>query len=139
MTDAPHAGEADQDTRRAQRLPYCVAATKVIFVLALLRLFAGPMTKDLLDEELLPMPTWEWALCALTPAILIYLARRPENWVALAGERTFLMIALSFYLLYALAFAAFQGVWILWIGVAAGLGGFAGIWYLNRREPARAR
>ncbi|MFD3313092.1 hypothetical protein [Streptomyces sp. NPDC058694] len=139
MTEAPRQGEADHNTQRAGRLPYGVAAVKLVFILAVLRLFAGPMTKDLLDEELLPMPTWEWALCALTPPILIYVARRPEDWGRLSGERTFLRISLVFYALYALAFAVFQGVWILWIAVAAGFGSLAWIRHLDSREHTRAQ
>ncbi|MBV1938384.1 hypothetical protein KUF83_17700 [Streptomyces sp. BV286] len=138
MTTDPHSGEADQATVRARRLPYGVASVKVIFVLALCRMFAAPMTKELLGEELLAMPTWEWSVCALTPGILIYLTRRPADWAQLTAERFFLRIALSFYFLYALAFAVFQGVGILWIAVAASIGGFAAITYLNRREQNRA-
>ncbi|MFJ4832888.1 hypothetical protein ACIP79_23735 [Streptomyces sp. NPDC088747] len=137
MTDTSRAEEVDQDARRSRRLAYGIAAAKVIFVLALLRLFAGPMSRDLLDEELLPMPTWEWVLCALTPSLLIHQARRPANWAELAGERTFLRIALSCYLLYALAFAMFQDVRILWIAVAAGLIGFGQIWRLDGKEDNR--
>ncbi|MGW3724963.1 hypothetical protein [Streptomyces sp. NPDC000851] len=115
-----------------------MAAVKVIFVLAVFRVLATPFTKDFLGDELLPMPTWEWSLCALTPVILICLVRRRDDWARVAGERTFLKIALTFYLLYALAFVVFQGEWILWIAVAASLGGFAGLHHVNRGESADA-
>ncbi|ELP64270.1 hypothetical protein ACKI1I_35115 [Streptomyces turgidiscabies] len=138
MTDVPGTGEADQSNARASRFLYGMAAVKVVFILALLRMFAGPMTKDFFDEELISMPTWEWALCSLTPGIMVFLARRPQNWARLADERNFLRIPLSFYLLYGLAFAVFQGMWILWIAVAASLGAFVGIRYLNGKEAAHA-
>ncbi|MEU0679248.1 hypothetical protein [Streptomyces albogriseolus] len=115
-------------------LSYGIAGVKVVFILAVFRLLAGPFTEDILGEELLPMPTWEWSMCSVTPVVLLWLARRPADWGALSGERMFLRIALTFYLLYALAFALFQGEWTLWLGVAAGLGGLAGIQYLDRRE-----
>ncbi|WP_367042392.1 hypothetical protein [Streptomyces sp. Je 1-332] len=111
---------------------------KVILLLGLLRLFAGPMSEDFLGDELLPPPTWEWSLCALTPGLLIYLARSPEDWEALRGERTMIQVALCLYLLYALSFAIVQNVLILWIAVAACLAGFAGMWHLNRKERLRA-
>lgn len=138
MTDAPRAGEADQASPRAPRPLYGMAAVKVVFVLAVLRAFAAPFTKDFFDEELVSMPTWEWVLCSLTPGILVYLARRPEDWAGLANERNFLRIPLSFYFLFALAFAVLQGVWILWIAVAATIGAFLGIRYLNSKEAAHA-
>ncbi|MEH0423976.1 hypothetical protein [Streptomyces sp. B21-083] len=136
MTDIPRDGEAEQANLRPLSLLYGMAAVKVVFILALLRLFAGPMTKDFFDKELISMPTWEWALFSLTPGILVFLARRPQDWAWLSSERNFLRIPLSFYFLYGLAFAVFQGVWILWISVAASVGAFAGIRYLNSKEAA---
>jgi hypothetical protein len=116
-----------------------VAAVKVLFVLAVLRVLAGPFTEDAFGRELLPMPTWEWTLCSASPVLLIYLARRPEDWKTLAGERTYLRIFLAFYLLWALAFAVFRGEWILCIAVAASLAGFAGMHRLNRKESTYTR
>ncbi|MFI9153659.1 hypothetical protein [Streptomyces sp. NPDC053367] len=139
MTDADPFQNANDSAARTRRLYYGMAATKVIFILAVLRVLAGPFTKDVFDSELLPMPTWEWSLCSVSPVLLVYLARRPDDWETLSGERTYLKIFLAFYLLWALAFAVFQGEWILWIAVAAGLAGFAGMHRLNRREPADAR
>ncbi|WP_409236976.1 hypothetical protein [Streptomyces sp. PA5.6] len=124
---------------RDRRLSIGVLAFRWIFVLALLRMFATPATKDFFDEELLPSPTWEWALCSLTPGLLIWLARAPEDWRRLEDERSLLRIALAFYFLYALAFALGQNVLVLWIAVAASLAGFAGMWHLNRKEPSRVR
>lgn len=138
MTDQKRAAEADEGDRRTQWIAYGLGAVKLIFVLALFRLFAGPMTKDLLGDEMLPMPTWEWSLCALTPGLLVYLLRRPADWGHLSGELTILKWALRFYLVYGLAFALFQGVWVLWIAVLAGAGGLAGIWKLERRELTSA-
>ncbi|NEA68966.1 hypothetical protein [Streptomyces sp. SID12488] len=138
MTDAPRAREADPANLRAPRFLYGLAAVKVVFVLAVLRAFAAPFTKDFFDEELISTPTWEWAICSLTPGVLVFLARRPEDWAGLAYERNFLRIPLGFYFIYALAFAVLQGVWILWIAVAASIGTFAGIRYLNGKEAAHA-
>ncbi|CAL9523811.1 hypothetical protein [Streptomyces sp. enrichment culture] len=139
MTDPQPADHADEGVRSAHWLPYGVAAVKIVFILVVFRSMVGPFTEDFFDEELLPMPTWEWSLCSVTPGILIHLARRPEIWAQLAGERMFLRIALTFYLLYALAFALGQGEWILWIAVAASVGGFGGMLYLDRRNPADVR
>ncbi|WAL97187.1 hypothetical protein [Streptomyces sp. Je 1-369] len=124
---------------RDRRLNIGVAAFRWIFVLALLRMFATPATKDFFDEELLPSPTWEWALCSLTPGLLIWLARAPKDWRRLEGERSLLRIALALYFLYALAFALGQNVLVHWIAVAASLAGFAGMWHLNRKEQPSAR
>lgn len=139
MTDQQQPEETIEGDQRTQRIAYGLGAVKWIFVLALVRLFVGPMTKDLFDNELLPMPTWDWSLCALTPGILVFLCRRPSDWQHLSGELTILRWALRFYLIYGLAFALFQGVWVLWIAVAAGIGGLIGIWKLERREPTNVR
>ncbi|MET8684250.1 hypothetical protein ABZV77_08540 [Streptomyces sp. NPDC004732] len=137
-TERGEGSQQDRDERRDRRLTIGVAAFRWIFVLALLRMFATPATKDFFDEELLPSPTWEWALCSLTPGLLIWLARRPADWRKLADERSFLRIALAFYFCYALAFAIGQDVRVLWIAVAASLAGFAGMWHLNRKEQPSA-
>ncbi|MFH8613263.1 hypothetical protein ACH4D5_37925 [Streptomyces sp. NPDC018029] len=134
----PPAESGAWSDRQARRLAFGVVAFRWIFVLALLRMFATPATKDFFDEELVPWATWEWSLCSLTPGLLIWWARRPEDWKELSGERSLVRIALVFYLLYALAFALAQGVWVLWIAVAASLAGLAGMWHLNRKEQARA-
>jgi hypothetical protein len=139
MTDPQSAGNVDEPARRAHWLPYGVAAVKIVFILVVFRAMVGPFTEDLFDKELLPMPTWEWSLCSITPGILIYVAGHFGIWAQLAGERMFLRIALSFYLLYALVFAVTQDEWVLWIAVAAGVGGFAGILHLDHREPIDAR
>ncbi|EMF27810.1 hypothetical protein H114_17103 [Streptomyces gancidicus BKS 13-15] len=67
------------------------------------RYFATPFTKDMFGETLLPLPTWEWTACSITPTLLIWLARRPTDWATLSAERTILRIALTFHLLYGLA------------------------------------
>ncbi|MES5824394.1 hypothetical protein [Streptomyces sp. RG80] len=141
MTDqkrTPESHGTDGTDRRTRLVAYGVGAVKWVFVLALFRLFAAPMTKDLLGDEKLPMPTWEWSLAALTPGIVLYLLRRPADWEQLSGELTIFTWALRFYLVYGLAFALFQGVWVLWIAVLAGIGGLAGIWKLERRELTSA-
>ncbi|MEW2118467.1 hypothetical protein AB0945_25420 [Streptomyces sp. NPDC005474] len=138
MTEHTSAKDADEGDRRALRIAYGTGAVKIVFIVALLRFFAGPMTKDLLNDELLPMPTWEWSLFALTPAILIFVARRPRDWDGLADSLTFIRWILGFYLVYALVFATFQGKWVLWIAVLASLGSLAGMWHLNRRERVHA-
>ncbi|MFJ5776081.1 hypothetical protein [Streptomyces sp. NPDC093094] len=131
--------DAPRDPRHALRLAYGLGAVKVIFMLALFRMLAAPFTKDFFGEALLPMPTWEWSLCSLSPLALLYAARRRADWAMLAGERFFLKIILTFYLLWALPFAVLQGEWVLWIAVAVALAGFAGMYRLNRRETVPAR
>ncbi|PWI17427.1 hypothetical protein DI272_27155 [Streptomyces sp. Act143] len=138
MTDQQRPKDTSEGDQRTQRIAYGLGAVKWIFVLALIRLFAGPMTKDLFNNELLPMPTWEWSLCSLTPGILVFLCRRPSDWRYLSSELTILKWALRFYLIYGLAFALFQGVWVLWIAVAASISGLVAIWKLEQREPAHA-
>jgi hypothetical protein len=115
-----------------------VAGFNVIFIVAVLRVFATPASQDLFEKELLPWPTWEWSLCALTPGLLIWLARSPEDWKELADERFFIKITLTFYLLWAVAFAVSQNISVLWVAVAASLGAFAGMWRLNRKERLAA-
>ncbi|MEU1051259.1 hypothetical protein ABZ397_01610 [Streptomyces sp. NPDC005876] len=137
MAEEPTAEQAGQ-ARRSQRIAYGVGAVKVVFVLALFRLFAAPMSKDLLGKELLPMPTWEWSLCSVTPVVLIYLLRRPSDWMYLRGERTILRIALCFYLVYGAVFALAQGEKVLWVSVFAGIGGLWGLRELARRGLANA-
>jgi hypothetical protein len=139
MTDSQPAGNVDESAHRAHWLPYGVATVKILFILVVFRAMVGPFTKDVFDEALLPMPTWEWSLCSVTPVVLIFLARRPGLWTELASERMFLRIALSFYLLYALTFALAQGEWVLWIAVTAAASGFGGILYLDRRGSADVR
>jgi hypothetical protein len=138
MTEQARAKDADEADRRALLIAYGVRTVKIVFIVALLRFFAGPMTKDLLGDELLSMPTWEWSLCSLTPVILIFVARRSQDWDGLADSLTFIRWVLGFYLAYALVFATFQGMWVLWIAVLASLSGFGGIWHLNRGERVHA-
>jgi hypothetical protein len=126
--------QAGADDQKVPLLSYGVAGVKVVFALAVFRALAGPFTEDIFGEEWLPMPTWEWSACSATPIVLLWLARRPADWGSLSAEKMFLKIMLAFYLLYSLAFALLQGEWVLWLGVAAGLGGLSGIQYLNHRE-----
>ncbi|MFE9973456.1 hypothetical protein ACFYRD_22550 [Streptomyces hirsutus] len=138
MSEQNQGMESNERDRQAQRIAYGVGIAKLALLVALLRLFSTPMTKELFGNELLPMPTWEWSLLATTPGILIYLARRPEDWQRLSHDLTIIKWALCFYLTYGLAFATFQGEWVLWFAVLTCSGGLAGIWYLNRRELTRA-
>ncbi|MFD5375908.1 hypothetical protein ACFWJE_16075 [Streptomyces griseoincarnatus] len=141
MKESDSMTEPRQTSAEDQKVPllyYCVAGGKAVFVLAVFRVLAGPFTEDVFGEELLPMPTWEWVVFSVTPLIILWLARRPVDWEALSGERMFFRIALTFYLLYALTFSLFQGEWILLVGVAAGLSGLSGIYYLNHRESSDA-
>ncbi|MFF5159867.1 hypothetical protein ACFY3N_27205 [Streptomyces sp. NPDC000348] len=134
MTEQAPAAQPDNQGDRERRIAYGVGAVKWIFLLALLRLLITPMSDELLGDELLPMPTWEWSLFSITPGILIYLLRRPRDWQQLSNDLTIVNWSLRFYLLYGLAFAVLQGVGVLWISVLAGTAGLAGIWRLNRRE-----
>ncbi|MFJ6069868.1 hypothetical protein ACIQFU_03330 [Streptomyces sp. NPDC093065] len=116
-------------------LPYGVAGVKIVFILAVFRLLSTPFSEEMFGEQWLPMPTWDWALASATPTLLVLLARRPVDWSALSGELTILRIALTFYLVYGLAFAALQGKAVLWASVLAGLVGLVAIHLLNRKEP----
>lgn len=134
MTEQTPAMQPDSQDARERRIAYGVGAVKWIFLLALLRLLITPMSDELLGDELLPMPTWEWSLFSITPGILIYLLRRPRDWQRLSNDLTIINWSLRFYLLYGLAFAVLQAVWVLWIAVLAGTAGLVGIWRLNRKE-----
>ncbi|MET7406707.1 hypothetical protein [Streptomyces parvulus] len=131
MTQIRDAGEAHSGV---PWLHYGVAGVKIVFVLAVFRLFSTPFSEEMLGEQWLPMPTWDWAVASVTPLLLIVLARRPTDWAALSGEQTILRIALVFYLVYGLAFAAFQGEKVLWVSVAASLAGLVAMGLLNREE-----
>ncbi|MCI3246551.1 hypothetical protein [Streptomyces spinosisporus] len=95
------------------------------------------MSKELLNNELLPMPTWEWSVCSVTPGVLIYVARRTGDWKQLRDDVTIIKWALRFYLAYGLAFALLQEEWILWVAVLAGIGGLVSIRQLDRVELSR--
>ncbi|MBU6531894.1 hypothetical protein ACFUIW_24240 [Streptomyces sp. NPDC057245] len=132
---------ADDDGRAGQAFPwlhYVVAGVKIVFVLAIFRLFSTPFSEEMFGEQWLPMPTWDWALASTTPVLLILLARRPADWAALSGERTILRIALTFYLAYGLVFAALQSEEVLWVSVAAGLVGFVAMRHLDSKESDHA-
>lgn len=92
------------------------------------------MSKELLNNELLPMPTWEWSVCSVTPGVLIYVARRPGDWKQLRDDVTIIKWALRFYLAYGLVFALLQGEWMLWVAVLAGIGGLVGVRQFDRVE-----
>ncbi|AQS68205.1 hypothetical protein [Streptomyces pactum] len=122
-------------SRTVAWLQYGVAGVKIVFLLSVFRLLATPFSEEMFGEQWLPMPTWEWALASVTPVLLIVLARRPADRAALSGEQTILRIALTFYLVYGLAFAAVQDKVILWLSVVAGIGGLVTMYLLNRKEP----
>ncbi|MBW5422630.1 hypothetical protein GKQ77_13835 [Streptomyces sp. BG9H] len=125
--------------RRWRANPYrLLFLMKIVLVLALLRCFAGPATKDFLGEAVLPMPTWEWTLCATSPVILICLARHPDDWAELSGERVMITGTLGIYAFYAVLGAIGLGSWLLWTAVGICLAGFAAMWHLNRKERLRA-
>ncbi|MEU6176414.1 hypothetical protein [Streptomyces coeruleorubidus] len=121
-----------------RRIDRSLTALKIILVIAIVRLLAGPATKDLLGESMVDLPTWEWSLCALTPLVMLIVYRSPGNWKLLSYDAIYLKSAAGLYLFYATAFVVFQGGWILWIAIAASLGTFLGVWWLNRREHLSA-
>ncbi|MFD4345690.1 hypothetical protein ACFWQ6_12630 [Streptomyces coelicoflavus] len=127
--------DAEGTGHAAPWLPYGIAGVKIVFILAVFRLLFTPFSEEMLGEQWLPMPTWDWALASATPTLLVLLARRPADWSALSGELTILRIALIFYFVYGLAFAAFQGEAVLWASVLAGLVGLVALHLLNRKEP----
>ncbi|MEV6751801.1 hypothetical protein [Streptomyces sp. NPDC051214] len=129
---------SDRVVRSERRLAWRVGFFRWFFLLSMLRMFAAPASKDFFGRELVPWPTWEWALCALVPVLLIFLSRRPDDWEDLRGERGLIKWALILYLFYALMWAVGTGAWTLWIAVGICLAGFAGMWQLNRKERLRA-
>jgi hypothetical protein len=122
-----------------KRIDRSLTALKVILVVAIARLLAGPATKDFLGDSVVDLPTWEWSLCALTPLVMLFIHRSPKNWKLLSYDAIYLKSAAGLYLFYATAFVVFQGGWVLWIAVAASLGTFLGIWWLNRKELLSAQ
>ncbi|MFI1681230.1 hypothetical protein [Streptomyces sp. NPDC020607] len=120
--------------QRGRRLRIGVITFRVIFLLGLARMFAPFLTEDLAGEAWLPPATWEWTLCALSPVVLIYLARRPDDWSEIADERSLIKWALVIYLFYASLLAVGKGYLSLWMAVAVSLSGLAGMAYLNRKE-----
>ncbi|MFC9131816.1 hypothetical protein ACFT4A_33975 [Streptomyces sp. NPDC057099] len=131
--------ESREDSRLEQRrIDRSLTALKIILVIAIVRLLAGPATKDFLGRSVVELPTWEWSLCAVTPLALLFVYRSPENWKLLSYDDIYLKSAAGLYLFYAAAFVAFQGGWVIWLAVVASLGTFLGIWWLNRRERLSA-
>ncbi|AZM54788.1 hypothetical protein DMA15_21340 [Streptomyces sp. WAC 01529] len=124
--------------RTERRLALRLGIFKWVFLLSMLRMFAAPASKDFFDEQLVPWPTWDWAVCALVPVTLILLSRRPDDWKELAGERSLIRGALALYLLYALMGAIGRNHWSLWVAAGICLVGFASMWHLNRKERLRA-
>ncbi|WP_143589834.1 hypothetical protein [Streptomyces africanus] len=131
-------GAGENAGLKQRRIDRSLTALKIILVVAIVRLLAGPATKDFLGDAVVELPTWEWSLCALTPLILLFLYRSPGDWKLLSYDAIYLKSAAGLYLFYATAFVVFQGGWVLWIAVAASLGTFLGIWWLNRKERLNA-
>ena len=121
------------------RIGRSLTILKIILVIAIVRLLAGPATKDFLGDSLVDLPTWEWSLCSLTPLVMLFVYRSPAQWKVLSYDAIYLKSASGLYLFYATAFLVFQGGWILWIAVAASLGTFFGIWWLNHKERLSVR
>jgi hypothetical protein len=130
-----HRDDSGLNQRRINR---SLTALKIILVIAIVRLLAGPATKDFLGESMVDLPTWEWSLCALTPLVMLVVYRSPTNWKLLSYDAIYLKSASGLYLFYATTFVVFQGGWVLWIAVSASLGTFLGISWLNRKERLSA-
>lgn len=137
MDNPDRAGDRAVPSER--RLALRLGIFRWVFLLSMLRMFTTPASKDILDRELVPWPTWDWPLCALVPVVLIWLSRRPEDWKDLRDERSRIMWALLLYLLYALMGAIGMGHPALWIAAAVCLAGLAGMWHLNRKEQQSAQ
>ncbi|MFI2616414.1 hypothetical protein [Streptomyces sp. NPDC018587] len=131
-------GADDRMVRGERRLALRVGIFRWVFLLSMLRMFAAPASKDILDRELVPWPTWDWVLCTLVPVTLIWLSRRPADWNELRDERTLVMWALILYLVYAVMGAIGMGHPALWIAVTVCIAGLAAMWQLNRKERLRA-
>jgi hypothetical protein len=121
------------------RIDKSLTGLKIILVVAIVRLLAGPATKDFLGDSMVGLPTWEWSLCSLSPLAMLCIYRSPTSWKLLSYDAIYLKSAAGLYLFYATAFVIFQGGWVLWIAIAASLGTFFGIWFLNRKELLSAR
>jgi hypothetical protein len=121
-----------------RRIDRSLTALKIILVIAIVRLLAGPATKDFLGYSVVGLPTWEWSLCALSPLVMLFVYRSPTNWKLLSYDAIYLKSAAGLYLFYATAFVVFQDGWILWVAIAASLGTFFGMWWLNRKERLSA-
>ncbi|MFF6875359.1 hypothetical protein ACFY9S_08575 [Streptomyces sp. NPDC012474] len=124
--------------QKQKRIDRSLTTLKIILVITIVRLLVGPATKDFLGDSVVDLPTWEWSLCALSPLAMLLIYRSPENWKLLSYDAIYLKSAAGLYLFYAAAFVVFQGGWVLWFAVAASLGTFAGIWWLNRKERLSA-
>jgi hypothetical protein len=137
MTRKP---DSQSNSEQAQkRIDRSLTTLKIILVIAIVRLLAGPATKDFLGASVVDLPTWEWSLCALSPLAMLAIYRSPEEWKRLSYDAIYLKSAAGLYLFYATAFLVFQGGWVLWIAVVASLGTFFGIWWLNRKERLSVR
>lgn len=106
-------------------------------MLAFVRVALSMATKEIQGEALLPLPTWEWDIAALTPLPVLIRYRDSALRSRVTQLESHLRIFSGFYLFYALPFAALDGRWQLWPAVAFSVTVYAGIWYTNRRARTR--
>ncbi|MER7570277.1 hypothetical protein [Streptomyces sp. NPDC126514] len=132
-------GPGQKSGSAQERIDRSMMVLKIILVIAIARLLVGPATEDLLGDKLMELPTWEWALCALTPPALLIAYRSPAHWKLLSYDVIYVKSAAGLYLFYATAYVVFQDGWVLWIAVVASLASFLGIWFLNRKERLSVR
>lgn len=114
--------------RRGERLRWVVI---VVGLLALGRLFFSDGLRGSLG--LLPLPTWEWDVAAVTPLLALLLFRDAERRgriPLLSGE---LQYVSGFYLLYAVP-GALTGHSALWPAVASGITVICWVSYTNGRS-----
>ncbi|MFD4987947.1 hypothetical protein ACFWMQ_06180 [Streptomyces sp. NPDC058372] len=115
-----------------------ILAVKIVFALAFLHLWIPLMTEDMFERMIFPLPTWEWALYSLTPAILLFVARNSAHRSLVNRETGVLCVALLHYLVFATIWAV-GGNALLWVAVGASVSGLAGLWAFRRGEHSVVR
>ncbi|MEV8596619.1 hypothetical protein [Streptomyces sp. NPDC052012] len=103
-------------------------------MLAFVRVGLSMATERIQGEALLPLPTWEWDVAALTPLLVLFRYRDPARRRRVFQLDSHLRFFSGFYLFYALPFAVLDQRWVLWPAVVFSVSVFVGIWYTNRRN-----
>lgn len=123
-----------EEFRRGDLYRYALLA---VCMLAFVRVALSMATEEIRGEALLPLPTWEWDVAALTPLLVLIRYRDAALRGRVTQLESHLRFFSGFYLFYALPFAALDGRWQLWPAVAFSAIVYVGIWYTNRQARAR--
>lgn len=105
-----------------------------VCMLAFVRVALSMATRRIQGEALLPLPTWEWDVAAVTPLLVLFRYRNPALREQVFQLESHLRFFSGFYLFYALPFAVFDGRWQLWPAVIFSVSVFAGIWHTNKQS-----